>query len=212
MLFVFQGGLYESGEVEGTKQIPLSLDGAKFPISVTVYPEKGDLVIMIEYDGMRYSQKDMTTFATAVGNTALSLTKEKELKAIGLANRGQEKEALKVSVGEVLKYDRTSTWLDMFRSIVQSSPDSEAVEDDTSSLSYKELDERSDEIAAYIEAQNINPGSFVAVKVGRVKEFAVAVVGIHKAGAAYVPIDESYPADRIQYMLEDSMGVEFYSK
>ena len=206
MLFVFQGGLYESGEVEGTKQIPLSLDGAKFPISVTVYPEKGDLVIMIEYDGMRYSQKDMTTFATAVGNTALSLTKEKELKAIGLANREQEKEALKVSVGEVLKYDRTSTWLDMFRSIVQSSPDSEAVEDDTSSLSYKELDERSDEIAAYIEAQNINPGSFVAVKVGRVKEFAVAVVGIHKAGAAYVPIDESYPADRIQYMLEDSMA------
>ena len=50
----------------------------------------------------------------------------------------------------------------------------------------------------------VQPDSFVAVRMGRVREFHVAVLAIHKAGAAYMPIDLDYPADRVAYMMEDS--------
>ena len=50
----------------------------------------------------------------------------------------------------------------------------------------------------------VDENHFVAVKMGHVKEFVPAIIGIQKAGSAYVPVDPEYPKDRIDYMLEDS--------
>ena len=62
----------------------------------------------------------------------------------------------------------------------------------------------SNALAAWLIGQGVKENNFVALRMGRVKEFAAAVVGVHKAGAAYVPVDPEYPEDRISFMLEDS--------
>ena len=71
-------------------------------------------------------------------------------------------------------------------------------------MSYSELDEASDKIATYLLEHGLKKEAFVAICMGRCKEFMVAALGVHKVGVAYVPIDLDYPAARVAYMLEDS--------
>jgi amino acid adenylation domain-containing protein len=70
--------------------------------------------------------------------------------------------------------------------------------------SYAELDRRSNQLARYLQALGVKRGVLVGVCVERSIEMVVAVLGILKAGAAYVPLDPAYPQQRIAFMLEDT--------
>ena len=72
-MFVYQGGLHEGGDIAGVEQLSVELDTTKFPLTVTIYPEDGEYAVYIEYDGMRYSQKDMMLLASAVKNMSMSM-------------------------------------------------------------------------------------------------------------------------------------------
>ena len=114
------------------------------------------------------------------------------------------KKILEVSTGESFEYDRTKTWLDLFKEQVSKTPERIAAGDDGSEISYKDLDLLSDKVASWLIEKGIEENTFVAIRMGRVKEFLAAAIGIWKAGAAYLPIDLDYPEDRISFMLEDS--------
>ncbi|WP_405169073.1 non-ribosomal peptide synthetase [Paenibacillus sp. FSL H3-0286] len=90
----------------------------------------------------------------------------------------------------------------------QRSPDAQAICFEETSLSYQELNERANQLAHFLQKEGINCGQFVGVCMERSIEMVVALLGVLKAGAAYVPIDPTYPVDRLTYMLEDS-GVAF---
>jgi len=127
-------------------------------------------------------------------------------------NRGKElldekslKKIIELSQGEKYKYDESRTWVDLFLDNVRTSPDSIAVTAENGCLTYAELDQESDKLsAALIEVEKIEPNEFVAIRMGRIKEFFVAVLAIHKAGAAYMPIDLEAPMGRVTYMMKDS--------
>lgn len=70
-------------------------------------------------------------------------------------------------------------------------------------LTYRELSERSDQLARHLRSLGAGPERLVAICVERSLEMMVGLVGILKAGAAYVPLDPSYPTERLRYMLED---------
>ncbi|MGV9720312.1 amino acid adenylation domain-containing protein [Nocardia beijingensis] len=74
---------------------------------------------------------------------------------------------------------------------------------DQRELSYRELDEMSSRWARYLIGFGVGPGDFVAVAVTRSIESVLAVWAVAKTGAAYMPVDPAYPADRIAYMLAD---------
>ena len=71
-------------------------------------------------------------------------------------------------------------------------------------LSYEELNKRSNQVAHYLLSKNIKPDQLVGVLLDRSIDMIVAMMGIFKAGAAYLPLDPTYPQDRIEYMLEDA--------
>ncbi len=104
----------------------------------------------------------------------------------------------------IIEYDRTITWVNRFIKNANSQPDHNAVIDSCGSYTYSELDRISNKIACYLLKQGIKPDDYVAVKMRRIKEFAAVILGIHKAGAAYVPIDPDYPKNRIDYMISNS--------
>jgi amino acid adenylation domain-containing protein len=83
-------------------------------------------------------------------------------------------------------------------------PDAVAVSHNGSSLSYRELGQRANAIAAGLLTRGVQPGDLVALFVRRSPDMMAAILGILKAGAAYVPVDPSFPSERVAYMLEDS--------
>lgn len=81
-------------------------------------------------------------------------------------------------------------------------PDSE--KSTTERLTYSELDRRANHLAFILQQQDVRPGTLVALVMNRSLELIVAILGILKAGAVYVPLDPSYPQERLEWMLEDS--------
>jgi amino acid adenylation domain-containing protein len=74
-------------------------------------------------------------------------------------------------------------------------------------LSYGELDERAGQLAAGLAAAGVVPGDRVALCMGRSADLIVAMLAVLKAGAAYVPLDPGYPAERLEFMLRDSAAL-----
>ncbi|PRY41616.1 MupA/Atu3671 family FMN-dependent luciferase-like monooxygenase [Umezawaea tangerina] len=83
-------------------------------------------------------------------------------------------------------------------------PDAPAVVFGSTTLTYRELDERADRVARYLVGRGIGPERLVAVAMRRSQDLPVALLGVLKAGGAYVPVDPEYPLRRKEYMLADS--------
>ncbi|HZY17563.1 MAG TPA: MupA/Atu3671 family FMN-dependent luciferase-like monooxygenase [Ramlibacter sp.] len=88
----------------------------------------------------------------------------------------------------------------------QRTPDQVAVTIGSESLSYRELEQRSDALAHRLVARGVQPGAVVGLCLPRTPALLVAVLGIWKAGAAYLPLDPEYPRERLQLMVEDSQA------
>lgn len=97
-----------------------------------------------------------------------------------------------------------NTVLDHFRHQVSQHPDAPALIDSRRTLTYAELDNRSDAVADFLTRRGVKPGDLVPLLAGRSPEFIIGLLGIVKTGAAYVPIDETYPALRQRYIVEQS--------
>lgn len=93
---------------------------------------------------------------------------------------------------------------EMFEQQVPEHPHSCAVFQDSKRLSYLELNARANQLARYLLERGVGPDTLVAVCMERSLNAIVALLGILKAGAAYVPLDPAYPAERISYILSDS--------
>ncbi|AOR99488.1 non-ribosomal peptide synthetase DhbF [Bacillus subtilis] len=83
-------------------------------------------------------------------------------------------------------------------------PDAIAVVYEDQALSYAELNERANRLARFLISEGVGPEQFVALALPRSLEMAVGLLAVLKAGAAYLPLDPDYPADRIAFMLKDA--------
>ncbi|WP_399120769.1 amino acid adenylation domain-containing protein [Streptomyces sp. KM273126] len=97
-----------------------------------------------------------------------------------------------------------TTLAEAFAAQVALTPDATAVVFEGEQLTYAQLDARAEALAARLRCRGAGPGAFVAVAVPRSAELMVALLGVLKSGAAYLPVDLDYPADRITHMLADS--------
>ncbi|WP_158973390.1 AMP-binding protein, partial [Streptomyces griseus] len=93
---------------------------------------------------------------------------------------------------------------ELFEEQVARTPDATALVFDGVELSYRELNERANRLARLLVERGAGPERFVAVALPRSADLVVALLAVVKSGAAYVPIDPDYPADRIAYILEDA--------
>ncbi|MFF8841868.1 amino acid adenylation domain-containing protein [Streptomyces sp. NPDC015127] len=96
------------------------------------------------------------------------------------------------------------TLVSAFAAQVARTPHATAVVFEDTALSYAELDRRAEALARRLRAAGAGPERFVAVAVPRSAELMVALLGVLKSGAAYLPVDLDYPADRVAFMLADS--------
>jgi len=92
----------------------------------------------------------------------------------------------------------------LFEEQAERIPDAVAVVYEGAELTYRELNERANRLAHYLRGLGAGPGARIGICVERSLEMVVGVLGILKAGCAYVPLDRNYPQERISYMVEDS--------
>ncbi|WP_254623733.1 non-ribosomal peptide synthase/polyketide synthase [Myxococcus sp. CA033] len=98
-------------------------------------------------------------------------------------------------------YPRDAGVHQLFAEQAARTPDAIAVESTTGTLTYRELDERSNQLAHHLRTLGVTPGTRVALCLERSLELPVGLLGILKAGAAFVPLDPAYPAERLSAML-----------
>ncbi|HEY5645172.1 MAG TPA: LLM class flavin-dependent oxidoreductase, partial [Pseudomonadales bacterium] len=103
-----------------------------------------------------------------------------------------------------LEYDSTLTVDRAFAAQVQRTPDAVAVAANGEEVTYRQLDERINAAASALRQRGIGRDMLVGVHVPRSIDLVVATLGVMRAGGAYVPLDPAFPADRIEFMIEDS--------
>ena len=101
-------------------------------------------------------------------------------------------------------YDRTVRIQDLFRRQVEQTPDRPALSFEGRRLTYRELDDRVDALAAELRGRGVGPDTLVGIHVDRSLDLPVAVMAVLRAGAAYLPLDPDFPPDRLAFMLEDA--------
>ena len=97
-----------------------------------------------------------------------------------------------------------STLPELFGAQVAKTPDNTAVIFEDTALTYRELNARANQVAHHLIGLGAGPESLVALRLPRSIDFVVALLGVGKAGAAYLPVDPDYPADRIEFLLADA--------
>ena len=123
-----------------------------------------------------------------------------ELDYLGEAQKRQ----LLIEFNDTRACDSDKCIHELFEEQVARTPDAIAVVFEGQQLTYRELHERSLELARYLQSLGVGPDHLVGLCVEKSLDMVVGVMGILQAGAAYVPLDPAYPDSRLEYMLQDS--------
>jgi len=128
---------------------------------------------------------------------------EKLLKEIEVPTLSEKQQLLEQFNDTFADFPADKSLVDLWEEQVQQTPDNIALVLKDSSITYKELDERADVLANYLRSRFDEP-SLIGLCVHRSAEMIVGLLGILKSGNAYIPIDPTYPQDRIDYIIKDS--------
>lgn len=131
-------------------------------------------------------------------------TPDMQLKDIDIVTETEKDNLLNKFNETKFDYDKESTIISEFCKIAKKHPNNIVVSFNDKSLTYKELDEKSNYLANALVNLGIRPNTFVGILLNRSLEMIISILAILKAGAAYMPINPDYPADRISYMIQDS--------
>ena len=206
--FVYQLGMISQYVCQGA---PLELENMelqvpKFPITFYVCEVQGRPSVCVEYDNGKYSARLMQSLADAVKVTVERMMAKPDaaLTSICIVSDEEAERIIKLGTGKEIDVDLSKTFANLFTEQAKRTPDAPAVVDKENQLTYSEMDRYSNALAHQLIDFGVQPNDFVCVMLDRKKEFPLSVLSIHKAGAAYTPLDFEYPNERLSYMLENS--------
>ncbi|MGY2037629.1 amino acid adenylation domain-containing protein [Nocardia gipuzkoensis] len=125
------------------------------------------------------------------------------IRDLDLLGATERRDLLAISHGTLVD-EQPTTMIAMFERQVGATPENVALVSDEVELSYRALNERANRLAHWLIGQGVGPEDLVALHMATSVEFVVAILAVQKAGAAYLPIDPAYPAERTEYLLDDA--------
>ncbi|CAA7197395.1 Gramicidin S synthase 1 [Chryseobacterium potabilaquae] len=212
MMLIYQGEVIESlpefNDVP-TESLELHLTTTKMPLCISITPLEDKYIIFFEYDSHLYSEADIynlgITFQSFI-NSLVSASDQQKILDVPIISKKETNELIALGKGKELTYDRSETFIDLFKKQVLLYPTKTAVVDQWGKISYSKLDQMSDRLSSILIENGIEVDQFVSLMLPRCKEFLISILAVFKAGGAYVPLDSDYPTDRLQYMLNDSQS------
>ena len=205
LVFAYQAELGDDFPIGDTvaRGHDLSPDMSKMPLLIQVREYDHKYVLTAEYRSDMYSEAFVRGILESYEAAMDSLLKAKYISEVSVLSRNGADTIAEFN-NTACEYDRSKTIADMFEELVQTIPDHTAVVFKDKKYTYKELDEISDRLGKYIVSQGIGSEDVVSILIPRCEYMAIAPMGVIKAGAAYQPLDPTYPRDRLMYMMEDS--------
>ncbi len=182
---------------------------AKFDLSVILLEREDDVHVVMEYNTDLFERETIARMGRhfTVFLSQLAADPDKPLSRYSLLTPEERRKILVEWNATGRDYERNATIPGLFARQAAATPDTPAVVFEGQTLGYAELDARANQLAHALHARGVGPESRVGVFMARSGDAPIAVLGILKAGAAYVPLDPGYPSDRLQYMIEDA-GLE----
>jgi amino acid adenylation domain-containing protein len=177
------------------------------PVSVTgSLGLEGRVGVRIDFDGRRFSpsQADAITgyFAQALESLARA-PQEFQISSNLLSPRERHQTLIEWNETEA-NYSATSSIDEMIEEQVRRTPTAVAVVCEGQCLTYEELDNRAEALANKLRRSGVGPDALVALFLERSIDMVVAILGVLKAGGAYLPLETEYPVDRLAFMLGDA--------
>lgn len=210
VMFVFQNN--EVPDVARTElslsplEVPEGTGTAKFDLTLALADDGPEMVGSFEYDAGLFDAATIDRLtrhflALIEGAAADPSQRVSDLPMLSTEERDQ---VVNVWNSTRVDYPADARVHRLFEASAARSPRTTAVEWTGGALSYGELDRRANRLAHRLRALGIGPGVLVGIAVERSPEMAVGLLGVLKAGGAFVPLDPKYPADRLAHMLDDS--------
>jgi len=118
----------------------------------------------------------------------------------------EEKRKLLVEFNSTeIEFSQDKTIVTLFQEQVEKTPDNSAVVYKGNKLTYRQLDDVSNQLGNYLQQEyKIRPDDLVGIKLARSEWMVISILGVLKSGGAYVPIDPDYPRERIEYIEKDT--------
>ena len=208
IMFAYQMGVIDDYKYKGETIAVESFesDTPKFRIAFFIMnDESGKPSICLQYDNGRYSHELMECLAQSISNAANAFISNPAtpLKNVSLLDTKQVALLDSFNQNDV-DYDNTQTVVSLFRRQVELHPDNIAMVYHDTRLTYKQVDELSERIAQYVQSLGLGNEDVVSILIPRGEWMVVASIGVLKAGCAYQPLDPSYPAERLNFMMQDA--------
>lgn len=205
IIFAYQSDAFNSFNLSGVtlNMSPIPVESALAKLDVMIFKTNGGFELRLRFRTDLYCEKTIRSFADMYIKLIKEfMTKTKLCTAELLTDK--QTEILDEFNRTAADYDETETVVDMFREQVRKTPDNTAIVYLDKRYTYAELDEITDRLAGYLRKQKIGREDVVSVLIPRCEYIAIASIGVLKAGAAYQPLDPTYPAQRLNFMTKDA--------
>ncbi|MFY9950860.1 MAG: amino acid adenylation domain-containing protein [Candidatus Sulfotelmatobacter sp.] len=207
VMFTFQNIPKQVFEIPGLriKEMGFEAGIAKFDLSAEVW-ENDEFHCQIEYNTELFEQSTIrrmlahfeTLLSTVVENPDLTVAQ------IPIMSTEERQQVLVDWNQTAADYPRDLPLHRAFEEQVEARPGATALLFEGKKWSYREVNDRANRLARRLIESGVGPGSLVGIFLERSAEMVIALLGVLKAGAAYVPLDPAYPLERLKFLIEDA--------
>ncbi|MBD2410736.1 amino acid adenylation domain-containing protein [Nostoc calcicola FACHB-3891] len=208
VMFAFHNTPSELWELPGLTVTPLEVHNgtAKFDLTFNLEETSEGIKGGIEYNTDLF---DATTIARMLGHFQTLLegivaNAEQRISDLPLLTAAEQHQLLVEWNDTQTDYPKNTCIHQLFEAQTARTPNNIAVIFENEQLTYQQIERRANQLAHYLIALGVKPEVRVGICVERSLDLIVALLGILKAGASYVPLDPAYPQDRLAFMLSDS--------
>ncbi|MGB7606024.1 MAG: amino acid adenylation domain-containing protein, partial [Lutisporaceae bacterium] len=207
---VFSMQNMEAGELKigglNVKPYEIDIKIAQFDITITAIESSKTIGLSLNYCTKLFSKRTMQNMSKHLINILNSISNNTELRLseVEMLSEEEKHQLLVEFNNKISEYPKDKTIQQLFEEQAEKTPNNIAVVYKKYMLTYKALNEKANKIASLLRNKGIRSNEIVGIMVEGSTEMLVGILGILKAGAAYLPIDPKYPIDRIAYMIEDS--------
>ncbi|WP_410993394.1 non-ribosomal peptide synthetase [Bacillus cereus] len=204
-MFSYQKDILQQHDAYKLQLLPNKQDISKFDISLTVEEGLDYVEVSFEYDINLFKEESINRFTQNLLKILDAFIHRRTVAYENLSFLSQEEESLYKNVNHTERpYPYFQNIQEQFYMQVDRQPNRIAIATATESLTYRQLNMSSNQVAQHLLEKGIKRGDKVAIFLDRSMNSIVSMLGILKAGAAYIPIDVKYPEDRINYIVRDS--------
>jgi amino acid adenylation domain-containing protein len=177
-----------------------------FEIFLNITGSKDDFTLEWSYNTNLFKDATIADLSDQFKQLVIKLTCNPLVTAEELLTEGESKWKLQLAKWNEtdVDYPKSSNIFTLINNAAVKYPNKVAISFKEETLTYARLVELSDKLAGYLVSKNVKTGDIIGLVADRSIEMLVSLIGILKAGAAYLPIDPEYPADRIAFMLDDA--------